>query len=68
MPDNSRCNCHARRLIRVGYAPDAVRGMLCLQPSDPLWDDVQHYYDERKSHAAIKDQPPEDTEDNGHRQ
>lgn len=40
---------HFQRLIRAGYSPDAVRGILCLQPTDKLWGEVQSYYEERKS-------------------
>lgn len=44
---------NARRLIRAGYAPDAVRGILCLQPTDKLWGEVQTYYEERDSKHGI---------------
>ena len=57
---------HARRLIRVGYEPDAVRGMLGLQPADTLWDEVQQYHDEREAHAAGEDQASADSEEDGH--
>ena len=52
---DDRMRRHARRLIFVGYAPDAVRGMLRLQQNDMLWGYVQDYYDERKLHDGNSD-------------
>ena len=59
---------HARRLIRVGYAPDAVRGMFCLQPTDALWDEVQRYHDERKAHGSGEVQASPDPQEDSNQQ